>query len=55
MDESKIILHFLNETEGKEELWSLVMETEETVKELINALKTPWEEMFSVPLQISSI
>lgn len=31
------------------------METEEAVKEILSALKAPWEEMFSVPLQISSM
>lgn len=51
---SRMYLHFLNEHEEKEEVWDLTMKTEEGVEDIINSIRPHWEEMFSIPLQVSS-
>lgn len=45
-------LHFLDEAAGSDESWTLKLGTESTMKALVSAISIPWEQLFSVPLQI---
>ncbi|RZF46718.1 hypothetical protein LSTR_LSTR002581 [Laodelphax striatellus] len=47
-------LHFLDENEGVEEVWKLTYLTTEAVSNILEAIKSPWETLFSVPLQITT-
>ncbi|XP_022196087.2 serine/threonine-protein kinase 11-interacting protein isoform X2 [Nilaparvata lugens] len=47
-------LHFLDENEGVEEVWKLSYLTTEAVSNILEAIKSPWETLFSVPLQITN-
>jgi hypothetical protein len=47
-----LILHFLNEAEGVEEVWSLNLSTSDEVATVIKALQASCELMFSTPLNV---
>lgn len=46
-------LHYLNETNGTEEQWTLCLATLASVDTIIESIQEPWQQLFSVPLQIS--
>ncbi|GLG93730.1 Serine/threonine kinase 11-interacting protein [Gryllus bimaculatus] len=52
-DECQIGLHFVDETKHKEEVWSLVFQTPTCAQAVVMAVRTPWEQLFSVPLQVT--
>lgn len=45
-------LQFLDEAAGREEMWKLTAESEKVMEQIITAIRAPWEELFSVPLQV---
>lgn len=45
--------HFLDELAGCEEVWALQLETMDSLNAVVSAVRSPWEEIFSVPLQIN--
>lgn len=45
--------HFLDEIAGCEEVWSITFETIESLSTAISAVKSPWEEIFLVQLQVN--
>ncbi|XP_074114306.1 serine/threonine-protein kinase 11-interacting protein isoform X2 [Cotesia typhae] len=47
-------LSFLDEVAGIEELWTFKFVSTEAANAVINAIQPPWEELFSVPLQITT-
>jgi hypothetical protein len=47
-------LHFLDEAAGSDESWTLTLGTESTLKSIVSAIRVPWEQLFSVPLQIGN-
>ncbi|XP_057325391.1 LOW QUALITY PROTEIN: serine/threonine-protein kinase 11-interacting protein [Microplitis mediator] len=47
-------LNFLDEVAGIEELWTFKFVSNEAANAVINAIQPPWEELFSVPLQITT-
>ncbi|XP_046828648.1 uncharacterized protein LOC124428534 isoform X1 [Vespa crabro] len=49
-----LILNFLNEIAGSEETWTLEFNSTGAVEAVINSIQSPWEELFSVPLQITT-
>lgn len=49
-----LILNFLNEIAGAEETWTLEFNSTGAVEAVINSIQSPWEELFSVPLQITT-
>ncbi|KDR23218.1 serine/threonine-protein kinase 11-interacting protein [Zootermopsis nevadensis] len=51
-DHCQMNLHFLDEAAGSDESWTLKLGTESTMKALVSAISIPWEQLFSVPLQI---
>ncbi|XP_034937673.1 serine/threonine-protein kinase 11-interacting protein isoform X2 [Chelonus insularis] len=53
-DEKVLELNFLDEVVGIEEIWTLTFESTEAASAVISAIKPPWEELFSVPLQITT-
>ncbi|XP_044002674.1 serine/threonine-protein kinase 11-interacting protein isoform X2 [Aphidius gifuensis] len=53
-DESSLGLSFLDEVAGIEELWTLKFVSTGAAEAVVNAIQPPWEELFSVPLQITT-
>lgn len=51
-DRCRLTLHFLDEAAGSDESWSLKLGTNSTVKAVVSAIRIPWEQLFSVPLQV---
>nr|CAD7267459.1 unnamed protein product [Timema shepardi] len=47
-----LTLYFMDEVSNSEECWNIVMETNEAVHTIVEALRSPWERLFSLPLQI---
>nr|CAD7411664.1 unnamed protein product [Timema cristinae] len=47
-----LTLYFMDEVSNSEECWNIVMETNEAVHSIVEALRSPWEHLFSLPLQI---
>nr|CAD7463999.1 unnamed protein product [Timema tahoe] len=47
-----LALYFMDEVSNSEECWNIVMETKEAVHTIVEALRSPWEHLFSLPLQI---
>ncbi|KAK0157378.1 hypothetical protein PV328_011126 [Microctonus aethiopoides] len=45
-------LNFFDEIAGIEQLWTLTFVSSGAAEAVINAIQPPWEELFSVPLQI---
>lgn len=52
-NESSLCLNFLDEVEGVEVTWSLDFVSAGAAEAIINSIRPPWEELFSVPLQIN--
>ncbi|XP_063981535.1 serine/threonine-protein kinase 11-interacting protein isoform X2 [Diachasmimorpha longicaudata] len=52
--EDTLALSFLDEVAGVEELWTLKFVSAGAAEAVINAIQPPWEELFSVPLQITT-
>jgi len=48
-------LSFLDEASGSEERWTIRLMTREAVDQLVEALRNPWEAMFSVELEITEL
>ncbi|XP_069674529.1 serine/threonine-protein kinase 11-interacting protein isoform X2 [Periplaneta americana] len=51
-DYCRLTLNFLDEVASSDESWTLKLGTESTSKALLSAIRKPWEQLFSVPLQI---
>ncbi|XP_012253946.2 serine/threonine-protein kinase 11-interacting protein isoform X2 [Athalia rosae] len=51
---SLLKLSYLDELANKEEIWTLEFVSSGAVETVINSIQPPWEELFSVPLQITS-
>ncbi|XP_014213511.1 serine/threonine-protein kinase 11-interacting protein [Copidosoma floridanum] len=49
---SKLTLSFLDEVAGAEAIWCLSFVSPGAAETVINSIRPPWEEMFSVPLQV---
>ncbi|KAI4488204.1 hypothetical protein M0804_005052 [Polistes exclamans] len=52
--DTMLVLNFLNEIAGLEETWSLEFISVGAVEAVINSIQSPWEELFSVPLQVTT-
>lgn len=52
VDHCQLTLHFLDEAAGSDESWSLKLATTSNVKAIVSAIRIPWEQLFSVPLQV---
>ncbi|XP_029051044.2 serine/threonine-protein kinase 11-interacting protein isoform X1 [Osmia bicornis bicornis] len=50
---STLTLNFLDEVMGQEESWVLDFVSASAVETVINSVQPPWEELFSIPLQIT--
>lgn len=53
-DHCQLILHFLDEAAGSNgnESWTLELGSDSALKATVSAIRIPWEQLFSVPLQI---
>ncbi|XP_076644442.1 uncharacterized protein LOC143354324 isoform X2 [Halictus rubicundus] len=49
-----LTFNFLDEIEGQEESWILDFVSVSAAETVINSIRPPWEELFSIPLQITS-
>jgi len=49
-----LTLNFLDEIAGLEESWTLKFVSSGAVEAVINSIQSPWEELFSIPLQITT-
>nr|XP_033339293.1 serine/threonine-protein kinase 11-interacting protein [Megalopta genalis]XP_033339294.1 serine/threonine-protein kinase 11-interacting protein [Megalopta genalis]XP_033339295.1 serine/threonine-protein kinase 11-interacting protein [Megalopta genalis]XP_033339296.1 serine/threonine-protein kinase 11-interacting protein [Megalopta genalis] len=49
-----LTLNFLDEIAGQEELWVLDFVSVNAAETVINSIRPPWEELFSIPLQITT-
>lgn len=52
--DTSLILNFLDEIAGLEESWILEFVSPGAVEAVINSIQSPWEELFSIPLQITT-
>ncbi|XP_015179281.1 PREDICTED: serine/threonine-protein kinase 11-interacting protein isoform X2 [Polistes dominula] len=52
--DTMLVLNFLNEIAGSEETWSLEFISVGAAEAVINSIQSPWEELFSVPLQVTT-
>uniref|UniRef100_A0A1B6M5U1 Serine/threonine-protein kinase 11-interacting protein n=1 Tax=Graphocephala atropunctata TaxID=36148 RepID=A0A1B6M5U1_9HEMI len=50
---SELKLHYLNETENQGEVWTLEFSSEQVVATVVESIREPWEQLFSVPLLLS--
>ncbi|XP_018393306.1 PREDICTED: serine/threonine-protein kinase 11-interacting protein isoform X1 [Cyphomyrmex costatus] len=50
-----LTLNFLDEIAGLEESWTLEFVSSGAVEAVISSIQPPWEELFSVPLQITRV
>lgn len=48
----QLTLHFLDEAAGSDESWTLKFGSDSTLESIMSAIRIPWEQLFSVPLQI---
>lgn len=53
-DDCSLALSFLDEVAGVEEVWTLQFVSAGAAEAVIKAIQPPWEELFSVPLQITN-
>lgn len=53
VSDKNVKLHYLNEISGTEEMWMLHLATVAGVNTFIESIQEPWQQLFSVPLQIS--
>jgi hypothetical protein len=51
-DHCQLILHFIDEAAGNDESWTLKLGSDSALKSILSAIRIPWEQLFSVPLQI---
>ncbi|XP_012140983.2 uncharacterized protein LOC100876018 isoform X1 [Megachile rotundata] len=51
---STLTLNFLDELMGQEESWVLDFISASAAETVINSVQPPWEELFSIPLQITT-
>lgn len=51
----KLRLNFIDEASNLQEGWTLSMATRDAVDQLIEAVRHPWEAMFSVELEINEL
>lgn len=51
----KLRCYFLDEASNLEEKWTVSLATREAVDQLIEAVRSPWEAMFSVELEINEL
>ncbi|PNF20932.1 hypothetical protein B7P43_G10561 [Cryptotermes secundus] len=51
-DQCQLTLHFLDEAAGSDESWTLKFGSDSTLESIVSAIRIPWEQLFSVPLQI---
>ncbi|XP_039312896.1 serine/threonine-protein kinase 11-interacting protein isoform X2 [Solenopsis invicta] len=49
-----LTLNFLDEIAGLEESWTLEFVSSGAVEAVISSIQSPWEELFSIPLQITT-
>lgn len=49
-----LTLNFLDEVAGREESWSLEFASPGAVEAVISSIQPPWEELFSIPLQVTT-
>ncbi|XP_028044894.1 serine/threonine-protein kinase 11-interacting protein isoform X2 [Monomorium pharaonis] len=49
-----LTLNFLDEIAGLEESWTLKFVSSGAIEAVINSIQSPWEELFSIPLQITT-
>lgn len=47
-------LNFLDEIAGLEESWNLEFVSLSAVEAVINSIQPSWEELFSIPLQVTT-
>lgn len=47
-------MNFLDEIAGLEESWILEFVSPGAVEAVISSIQPPWEELFSIPLQITT-
>ncbi|XP_032680725.1 serine/threonine-protein kinase 11-interacting protein isoform X2 [Odontomachus brunneus] len=52
--DSSLTLNFLDEVAGLEENWNLEFVSSGAVEAVISSIQPPWEELFSIPLQVTS-
>lgn len=52
--DTTLILNFLDEIAGSEETWTLQFTSIGAAEAVINSIQLPWEELFSVPMQITT-
>ncbi|KAL0271049.1 UNVERIFIED_CONTAM: hypothetical protein PYX00_008281 [Menopon gallinae] len=50
---SRLYLQFMDESNEREEVWDITMMTTEGAKDITNSVNSSWEDIFSVPLQVS--
>lgn len=48
-------LQFLDEAAGGEETWKLTLQSENVLEQIVASIRSPWEELFSVPLQVVQV
>ncbi|XP_020279249.1 serine/threonine-protein kinase 11-interacting protein isoform X2 [Pseudomyrmex gracilis] len=51
--DSTLTLNFLDEVAGLEEKWNLSFVSPGAVEAVISSVQSPWEELFSIPLQVT--
>lgn len=51
-DGDTLWLQFLDETASGDETWKLALQSDSVQEEIVAAISTPWEKLFSVPLQV---
>ncbi|XP_076681070.1 serine/threonine-protein kinase 11-interacting protein isoform X3 [Andrena cerasifolii] len=51
---SSLTLNFLDEVAGQEDSWVLNFVSVSAAETVIHSVQTPWEELFSIPLQITT-
>lgn len=52
IDERTFVINFLDETNDREEKWECKFETSTCLKSTFDTIKTPWEKLFEVPLEL---
>ncbi|XP_034249241.1 serine/threonine-protein kinase 11-interacting protein isoform X2 [Thrips palmi] len=54
-DGAAMWLQFLDEAAGGEETWKLNLQSEDVLEQIVAAIRSPWEELFSVPLHVVQV
>ncbi|XP_012234632.1 serine/threonine-protein kinase 11-interacting protein isoform X2 [Linepithema humile] len=52
--DTSLTLNFLDEIAGLEESWNLEFVSPAAVDAVISSIQSPWEELFSIPLQVTT-